>query len=40
MVFAGAGFSLLFAVTILLAIVIALVNAGTHFSSMCWAKSF
>ena len=40
MVLAGAGFSLLFAETILLAIVIALVNVGTHVSSMFWAKAF
>ena len=40
MVFAGAGFSLLFAETILLAIVMALMNVGIRISSMCWAKSF
>ena len=40
MVCAGAGFSLLFAETILLAIVMALVNAGIVVASMFWAKSF
>ena len=40
MVCAGAGISLAFAEIILLAVVMALVTAGTHVSSMCWAMSF